>query len=157
MNKLYAILTNAPLKNPWCPKKSGASWTGNPDKTDIVKEISKKTPLLLDVVFECCGQQDAVFQAVDLLKPGGKLVFIGIPPELDNWLLPVDKLRRKEICIQNVRRQNHCTQKALDMIDNKEINVDEMVTHRLAFEDTKEAFELVAEYKDGVMKAMIEV
>jgi len=113
--------------------------------------------LLLDVVFECCGQQDAVFQAVDLLKPGGKLVFIGIPPELDNWLLPVDKLRRKEICIQNVRRQNHCTQKALDMIDNKEINVDEMVTHRLAFEDTKEAFELVAEYKDGVMKAMIEV
>ncbi len=138
-------------------KNSGAFWTGNPDKTDIVKEISGKEPLLLDAVFECCGQQDAVFQAVDILKPGGKLVIIGIPPELDNWQFPVDKLRHQEICIQNVRRQNHCVNKAIDMIDNKEINVDGMVTHRFALEDTKEAFELVAEYKDGVMKAMIDI
>jgi L-iditol 2-dehydrogenase len=31
-----------------------------------------------------------------------------------------------------------------------------MVTHRFPFEKTKEAFDLVAEYSDGVMKAMID-
>ena len=31
-----------------------------------------------------------------------------------------------------------------------------MATHRFSFEDTKEAFDLVSEYKDGVMKAMID-
>jgi len=102
--------------------------------------ITEEEPLLLDVVFECCGDQDAVFQAIDILKPGGKLMIIGIPPTLDNWQFPVDKLRHKEICIQNVRRQNHCVQKALDMIDNKEINVDVMATHRFKFEDTKDAW-----------------
>ncbi len=62
-------------------------------------------PDLLDVVFECCGQQEAIDNAVDLLKPGGKLMVIGIP-EFDRWSFPVDKSRHKELCIQNVRRQN---------------------------------------------------
>ena len=136
-------------------KKAGACWTGNPDNEDVVAKISEDEPLLLDVVFECCGDQKAVFQAVDILKPGGKIMVIGIPPTLENWQFPVDKLRHKEVCIQNVRRQNHCVQKALNMIDNNEIDVDVMVTHKFKFEDAKEAFDLVAEYKDGVMKAMI--
>ncbi|GAI82519.1 unnamed protein product, partial [marine sediment metagenome] len=36
-------------------EKMGASWIGNPDKIDVVHEIKKNEPLLLDVVFECCG------------------------------------------------------------------------------------------------------
>ena len=31
-----------------------------------------------------------------------------------------------------------------------------MPTHRFKFDDTKAAFDLVTEYKDGVMKAMID-
>ena len=31
-----------------------------------------------------------------------------------------------------------------------------MITHRFPFEKTKDAFDLVADYRDGVMKAMIE-
>jgi threonine dehydrogenase-like Zn-dependent dehydrogenase len=31
-----------------------------------------------------------------------------------------------------------------------------MVTHRFSFKDAREAFDLVAAYNDGVMKAMID-
>jgi hypothetical protein len=31
-----------------------------------------------------------------------------------------------------------------------------MVTHRFDFQDSKQAFDLVAGYRDGVMKAMID-
>jgi len=134
---------------------SGAWWTGNPENEEIVKSISEKEPQLLDVVFECCGQQDAMNQAIELLKPGGKIMIIGIP-EFDCWSLPADVIRRKEICLQNVRRQNECVQPALDMIAAGNMDVERMITHRYPFERTKEAFDLVAEYKDGVMKAMIE-
>jgi L-iditol 2-dehydrogenase len=134
----------------------GATWCGNPDKTDIVQQITECEPLLLDVVFECCGEQDALFQAVDILKPGGKLMIIGIPPTLKNWEMPVDQLRRKELCIQNVRRQNHCVQATLDMIDEGAADVDVMVTHNFDFVQTRDAFELVANYRDGVVKAMID-
>ena len=135
-------------------KNAGADWVGNPDKLNIIQEINAIEPGGLDVVFECCGQQDAIDQAIELLKPGGKLMLIGIPT-VDRISFVIDKMRRKEICIQNVRRQVACVQDALDMIDNKDFDVDFMVTHNFPFEKTKEAFDLVAGYKDGVIKAMI--
>ncbi len=134
---------------------SGATLTANPDKEDVVKKIATEVPELLDVVFECCGQQDAIDNAVDLLKPGGKLMVIGIP-EFERWSFPVDKSRHKELCIQNVRRQNEALQPSLDMMADGKVSVDAMATHRFRFEDSKEAFDLVAGYKDGVMKAMID-
>ncbi len=136
-------------------KSCGATWTGNAATEDIVSEIKNKEPLLLDVIFECCGKQEAMDQAIELLKPGGKLMIIGIP-EFDRWNFSVDKLRHKEICIQSVRRQNHSLEEALLSMDNGKLNVDKMATHRFSFEDTKAGFDLVSGYHDGVMKAMID-
>lgn len=137
-------------------KKAGASWVGNIEKVDVVKEITAMEPLLLDAVFECCGEQAAMDQAVQLLKPGGKLMLIGIPPTAETVCFSPDFCRRKELTIQNVRRQNHCVQPALDMIDNKLFDVSVMATHRFKFDDCEDAFKLVASYKDGVIKAMID-
>lgn len=136
-------------------RKQGAFYAGNPLNEDIVKEITDLEPGLLDVVFECCGQQDATDQALDLLKPGGKLMVIGIP-EFDRWSFSADKMRRKEITIQNVRRQNETLDETLEIISGSRVDVKSMVTHRFSFADTKAAFDLVAGYEDGVMKAMID-
>ena len=126
----------------------------NPDRQDIVSEILKAQPAALDVVYECAGQQDAIDQALELLKPGGKLMLIGIPRE-DRVSFKIDYMRRKEITVINVRRQNHCPQKAIDLIASKKVDVDFMVTHEYPFDKSREAFDLVAGYKDGVVKAMI--
>ena len=135
-------------------KQVGADWTGNVDQIDAVKAIEAAEPLLLDYVFECCGQQEAVDQAVQMLRPGGKLVMIGIP-EVDRISFQIDYMRRKEICFQNVRRQNECTGKTIDYIEDGTLPAETMVTHHFPFEQTKEAFDLVAGYQDGVMEAMI--
>ena len=134
----------------------GADWGGNPDHVNVVDAIAKMEPSQLDVVFECCGQQDALDQGVELLKPGGKLMLIGIPPTLSRVSFEIDALRRKELCLQNVRRQNHCVQPALDMIARREVDMMAMVTHRYPFSETPRAFALVAGYEEGVVKAMIE-
>jgi L-iditol 2-dehydrogenase len=42
------------------------------------------------------------------------------------------------------------------MMASGEISIEAMVTHRFDFKDTRQAFDLVAGYKDGVMKAMID-
>jgi L-iditol 2-dehydrogenase len=134
---------------------AGATYAGNTDKTDVVKEILELEPKGLDVVFECCGQKEAIEQAFDLLKPGGVLMLIGIP-EFDTWSFPVDKGRHKEVTIKNVRRQNGAVEETLEMLENGTVDVSKMATHRFSFSDTKEAFDLVASYGDGVMKAMID-
>jgi len=135
--------------------KEMAEWTGNPVNENISEKIRYQEPQGLDIVFECCGQQDAVDQAIDLLKPGGRLVVVGIP-EFSKWTLSVDDSRRREISVQFIRRQVGCVEDALEMMNNGKINVGNMVTHRFPFKNTKEAFDLVAGYHNGVMKAMID-
>jgi L-iditol 2-dehydrogenase len=134
----------------------GATWVGNPQTINVVTAILKRCPLGADIVFECAGQQETVDQAIDLLKPGGKLMLIGIPRD-DRISFSIDKARRKEISIINVRRQNHCTQAAMDLITSGKAKVDFMATHRFKLDQARDAFELVAGYRDGVIKAMIEV
>lgn len=136
-------------------QKEGAVYFGNAAEKDIVKEIIAKEHLGLDVVFECCGQQEAFDQAVDLLRPGGKLIVVGIP-EFDRWSMNVENTRRKEIMIQFIRRQVDCVEPSLEMMQNGTISIGNMVTHRFPFSKTRDGFDLVAAYGDGVMKAMIE-
>jgi L-iditol 2-dehydrogenase len=136
-------------------RSAGIAWVGNSRTTDVVSAILEREPLGLDVVFECCGQQAALDQAVDLLRPGGKLVIIGIP-EVDEIHFAPEKIRRKEITIVNIRRQRGCVAAALDLIGRQQAAVAAMITHRFAFAETKTAFDMVADYRDGVVKAMIE-
>lgn len=136
-------------------KKASAVWVGNPQKQDIVKAILQREPLGLDVVYECAGQQETLDEAVELLRPGGTLVVVGIP-RLERVSFSVDKIRRKEITIVNIRRQRNCTQSAIDLIASGRAKVDFMITHRFNLEQTQDAFDMVAEYRDGVVKALIE-
>jgi L-iditol 2-dehydrogenase len=137
-------------------ERAGATWVGNPDTQDIVEGILKQQPNGVDVAFECAGEQEAIDQCVDLLRPGGTLILTGIP-RLDRISFAIDLLRRKEITIVNIRRQNQCTQNAIDMTASGKVDVDFMITHHFPLERTQEAFELVAGYNDGVIKAMIDV
>ncbi|AQT69001.1 Sorbitol dehydrogenase [Anaerohalosphaera lusitana] len=136
-------------------KQAGADAAGNPDKQNIVKQAAVVEPGGFDVVFECCGQQDALDQAIEILKPGGKLMVVGIPQE-DRVSFCPDKTRRKEICIQNVRRQVDCVDATLEMMADGRLNADFMATHRFGFDAAQEAFDLVSNYQDGVIKAMID-
>ena len=137
-------------------QQAGADWVGSPRTEDVVGAVMQREPEGLDIVYECAGQQETLDQAVEMLKPGGKLMIIGIPRE-DRVSFCPDLIRRKEITLINVRRQNHCTQKAIDLVAQKKVDLDFMITHTFDFEQTAEAFEVVAGYRDGVVKALIKV
>jgi threonine dehydrogenase-like Zn-dependent dehydrogenase len=110
----------------------------------------------VDCVFECAGQQETLDQAIELLKPGGSLLMIGIP-EVDRVSFSIHTLRRKEIQLQSVRRQNQCVAPAIELVANGAINLDQIVTHHFPLAETKQAFDLVADYRDGVVKAIVHV
>lgn len=135
-------------------KKCGAIWTGNPYKVIIQKELRKVISEELDIVFECCGEQDALDTALEVLKPGGKLVIVGIPTE-DRISFDMGYLRRKEISIINVRRQNHSVEDAIKIVDHFRPLDDFLITHTFNFDQTNEAFRIVNDYVDNVVKAVV--
>ena len=132
----------------------GAAGYWNPDQVDIVKNINQQVHLQMDAVFECCGDQEALDQAVRILKPGGKLVLVGIP-ENNRINFDINELRRKEIVIQNVRRQNGCMEEAIKLLGTNKKTIKSFITHQFRIEETQKAFDLVANYHDGVIKAII--
>jgi len=135
--------------------KEGAVSLINPLRESVRERIAREAPLGLDIVFECCGQQDAMDDAVKILKPGGRLIVVGIP-EFENWSVNVEDTRRKEISVQFIRRQVDCVETAIELMRTGRADTGNMVTHRFRLEQAKEAFDMVAAYRDGVMKAMID-
>jgi threonine dehydrogenase-like Zn-dependent dehydrogenase len=133
---------------------AGAGWTGNPDREDIITEILARESLGLDIVFECCGEQSALDQGVALLKPGGTLVVVGIPLE-PRVSFDSSKVRRREVRVQNVRRQNRCLERAVGMIHTGRIKVDFLATHSFKLDQAREAYETAALRRDGVIKAIV--
>jgi L-iditol 2-dehydrogenase len=121
---------------------------------DAVAEILRQEPHGLDVVFDCSGEQAALDQSLHLLKPGGTLVIVGIP-ELDRVSFDINLMRRKELRIENVRRQNECTNDAIEILSSGRVNLDAVVTHHFDAADSQTAFDLVANYRDGVSKALV--
>jgi L-iditol 2-dehydrogenase len=133
---------------------AGAGWTGNPEREDILTEILARESLGLDIVFECCGEQSALDQGVALLKPGGTLVVVGIPLE-PRVSFDSSKVRRREVRVQNVRRQNRCLERAVGMIHTGRIKVDFLATHFFKLDQAREAYETAALRRDGVIKAIV--
>jgi threonine dehydrogenase-like Zn-dependent dehydrogenase len=131
-----------------------ATSTHHTERSDVVSEIHGAHPHGLDAVFDCSGEQAALDQAVALLKPGGSLIIVGIP-EVDRVTFDINLLRRKEIDIINVRRQNDCTDEAVEILGSGRLDLDPVVTHHFGLAESGAAFELVANYRDGVEKALI--
>ncbi len=84
-----------------------------------------------------------------------RLLMIGIPEE-SRISFPMDKIRKKELCLQNVRRQNKFVKPAIDFIASGN-ETQFMITHTFPLEEAGKAFNLVDGYRDGVVKAMIKI
>ena len=147
-----SILVSEPLAyRRTAAQQLGADAAVAPD--DLEALVAQQEPLGVDVVFECCGQQAAMDQAVPVLKPGGQMILVGIP-EVDRISFPIDLLRRKELTLRNVRRQNECVEAAIALLARTP-GARALITHRCTPEQTAAAFEKVAGYSDGVIKAMV--
>ncbi|MCR4396034.1 MAG: alcohol dehydrogenase catalytic domain-containing protein [Candidatus Saccharicenans sp.] len=132
--------------------QAGANWAASVDQEDIVQEILSRQPLGLEVVFEVSGDQEALDQSVALVRPGGRIIQVGIPiPERVSY--QIARLRRKEITIRHSRRQNRCLEPALELIKNKKIEVSWLLSHRFRLEEAQLAFTTAADRLDGVLKA----
>ena len=137
-------------------RRCGADWTGNPKRQDVVADISKLEPEGLDMVFECSGDPACVDQATRLLAPGGTLLLIGIPPSL-YVSFHAHLVRTKELTFRAVRRQKGCVASAIRLVSEGLVDTAPLLTHRFPFAQIREAFELVAGYRDGVIKALLDI
>ena len=129
----------------------------DPQGQDVVEEIMAATHGRgVDVAIEAAGAHETPDQAARVTRPGGKVVVVGIPSD-DTMIMTASVVRRKGLTIKLVRRMKHTYPRAIHMVHSGMLNVAALATHHFPLEHIKEAFELVAAYEDGVLRAMIEI
>jgi L-iditol 2-dehydrogenase len=129
----------------------------NPDDTDVVAEIARLTGGRgVDVAFEAAGAPETPDQAARVTRPGGKVVVAGIPSE-DAMTFTASVARRKGLTIKMVRRMKHTYPRAIALVQKGMVDVASLATHAFPLERIAEAFEIVAAYDDGVLRAIIQV
>jgi L-iditol 2-dehydrogenase len=129
----------------------------DPEAEDVVAAIMEATDGRgVDIAFEAAGAQETPDQAARITRPGGKVVVVGIPSE-DRMAMTASVVRRKGLTIKMVRRMKHTYPRAIRLVAEGLVDVEALATHFFSLEEIEEAFELVAGYEDGVLRAMIQV
>lgn len=133
----------------------GASVTGwKPgDRVAAAREVTEG--LGPEVVSECAGSLETPQQAIDMCRPRGRFVWVGIPPG-DTVPLSIHEARRKELTILMARRFLAAYPEDVELAAGGRVRVADLVTHRFGLAETDAAFALVDAYADGVIKALIE-
>lgn len=111
----------------------------------------------VDVAIECAwSSEDAMAQAVEVLRPGGRLVIVGIAGD-DRLILRHSTARRKGLTIAMCRRMKHTYPRAIALAESGRVNLGALITHRFPLDEAGDALRLAADYEDGVVKAIVNV
>jgi L-iditol 2-dehydrogenase len=100
----------------------------------------------LDVAFEVAGEADAVEDAVRSVRPGGRVVLVGIPAD-DRTSFTASIARRKGLTILVSRRmQPSGLPRAIELAHSAAVDLGSLVSERFALSEVSSAFEaLVAQ------------
>jgi L-iditol 2-dehydrogenase len=97
----------------------------------------------LDVVFEVAGNDPAVALTMHLVRPGGRVVLVGIPDD-DSTSFPASLARRKGLTIAMSRRMKEAYPRAIDLVERKVIDLERLVSHTFSLADAGCAFTVAA-------------
>ena len=108
----------------------------------------------VDVVFEAAWGAAAIGQSVELVRPGGRVVLVGIPSE-DQCLFKHSTARRKGLTIVFSRRMKHTYPRAIRLVTTGQADLTGLVSHRYPLVKASAAFALNATYSDNILKIVI--
>ena len=97
----------------------------------------------VDVAFEAAGAQQAVDQALQLARPGARVVLAGIPGD-DRTSFSASLARRKGLTLVMARRMKAVYPRAVALVQSGRVELDWLVTHRFPLERSAEAFATAA-------------
>jgi L-iditol 2-dehydrogenase len=101
--------------------------------------------LPVDVAFEVSGSDAALSDAISAVRPGGRVVLVGIPSG-DRTSFEAATARRKELSLLECRRMlGSDLQRAIELVSAGSIDLGSLITDRFPLARAPEAFAALAE------------
>jgi len=108
----------------------------------------------VDCAIDCAAQEDTTGQAIEVARRAGRVVLTGIhsTPFVS---MNASAMRRKELTLFNVRRSNHESRPALELLEAHPDWFAPLLTHAREIDRIDEAFAIANAYGDGVGKMIV--
>ncbi len=108
----------------------------------------------VDCAIDCAAGEQTTSQAIQVTRNAGRVALTGIH---STPMVSMDgsAMRRKELTIFNVRRSNHETEEALELLQAHAAWFAPLLTHTREIDRIDEAFAIASQYRDGVGKMMV--
>jgi threonine dehydrogenase-like Zn-dependent dehydrogenase len=136
-------------------RRMGATAVCDPDALEEC--VTAVSGGLADLVVEAVGGEASFRRCGEVLRRNGTLLAFGVPHQSE-YRVPFSQLFLKEariICSIGPDVQTDFPI-AVDMIAQRRIDVTPLVTHRFPFDRAQEAFDMFADRRDGVIKALLQ-
>jgi L-iditol 2-dehydrogenase len=122
---------------------------------EALAEILKATGQRgVDCAIDCAAGEETTIQAMQITRNAGRVVLTGIHTSA---IVKVDAaaMRRKELTLFNVRRSNHETDDALELLGAQAAWFAPLLTHSRNLDRIDDAFQIASQYRDGVGKMIV--
>jgi D-xylulose reductase len=106
-----------------------------------------------DVVFEASGSPRVYDGVIAAVRPGGTLVFVGMPP--DKIEFDIVSAQAKEVRMETVFRYANVFDRAIDMIASGKVKLMPLIAETFDFAQSVEAFERAASARPTDIKLQI--
>jgi len=101
---------------------------------------------LADQVVVCTGATSAALSALDCVENGGTILFFAVPDPTVKLPVPINRFWRNEITIRtSYGAAPNDLKDSMRVLATKQMNIKDMITHRLSLNDAQEGFRLMAE------------
>ncbi|MDB5506327.1 MAG: sulfurtransferase [Devosia sp.] len=125
-------------------------------ETNLVDEVKRLTDGWgADVVFECSGSPKAWETIMNLPRPGGTIVVVGLP--VDPAPFDVATASSRELRIETVFRYAHQYERAIALFASGRVDLKPLISETFAFEDSVKAFDRAVEARPSDVKLQIRV
>jgi D-xylulose reductase len=123
---------------------------------NLVAEVKRLTENWgADVVFECSGSPKAWETIMDLPRPGGAIVVVGLPVEAPAF--DVATASTKELRIETVFRYAHQYDRAIALFASGRVDLKPLISATFPFEQSIAAFDRAVEARPSDVKLQIKV
>lgn len=131
--------------------RAGAAVAIDPDEATSESALDSSC----DVAFEVSGADDGLERAGRLVRPGARIVLVGIPDE-DSTTFQASLLRRKGLTLACVRRMtDDAYSRAISLGSQGVVELPWLVSHRYPLAEAAKAFQTAA-HREG-LKVVIDV
>lgn len=122
--------------------ENGATHVLDPSKQNVEKEIRSLTRIGADVVIEAAGNLEAQTSCTSLVRKGGTVVWFGVSPQDRLVQVSPFDINENELRILGSYNNPFATDRAVRMLAEERVRVDNLISHRIELKDYLQVFRM---------------